>query len=216
MRAATAMAKAIGLEIIEVFKEIETQKRANLRRPALREACENCAKDGAVLIIADIKGLGQNVPFLDWIVDFTENYGVVVAVCDIPELDGSQSQQKFIWRTLARIAKLENRVKQETAKTAMTNAKKRGVRLGNPNIREISSIGGRAMRTHSKEFAFRIIPIIEEIEGKGILSMRGIARALTVRGVKTYAAEGGSITKRWNSQSVKSILQYRKNYHDKS
>ena len=50
-------------------------------------------------------------------------------------------------------------------------------------------------------FAANVRPIIKEIQASGVSSMRGIARALTARGVKT--ARGGD----WSDVQVAAILR---------
>jgi hypothetical protein len=67
-----------------------------------------------------------------------------------------------------------------------------------------ASLKGRA-----DAFAANVRPIIKEIQASGVTSMRGIARALTARGVKT--ARGGD----WSDVQVaerfaeRSVMEYR-------
>src|SRR4051812_11770005 len=49
-------------------------------------------------------------------------------------------------------------------------------------------------------FAARVLPIIKEIQASGVSSLRGVAGALTARGVPT--AQGGT----WVARSVADVL----------
>ena len=212
-KTATDKAAKMGLEIIEVCEEVESGRRTTLRRPVLRQALDDCAKDGAVLIIAKMDRLTRNFSFLQWILEYTEHYGVAVVACDVPELADADNT-KFLWRILASVAELEVANTRKRTKAALAEAKKNGVKLGNNNVAALSADGGRAMQAHRKEHALRVIPVIEEIEAAGIKSYRGIARALTARGIKTYGDEkkqqNSMMTKDWHAQAVKNIFKHRK------
>ena len=212
IKVAKAKAKEMDLEVIEICKEVESGRRTTLRRPVLRQALEDCARDGAVLIIAKMDRLTRDFSFLQWILEYSERRGVAVVACDIPEL-ADPDNTKFLWRILASVADLEVANTRKRTKAALAEAKQRGVKLGNPDIAQHAAKGSRAMKKHSKEFALRIIPIIDEIEAAGIHSYRGIAKALNARGVKTYAGEKkqheSTVSSRWHPQAVKNVLAHR-------
>ena len=211
-KVAKAKAKDMDLEVIETCKEVESGRRTTLRRPVLRQALEDCSKDHAVLIIAKMDRLTRDFSFLQWILEYSERHGVAVVACDIPEL-ADPDNTKFLWRILASVADLEVANTRKRTKAALAEAKERGVKLGNPDIAQHAAKGSRAMKKHSKEFALRIIPIIDEIEAAGIHSYRGIAKALNARGVKTYAGEKkqheSTVSSRWHPQAVKNVLRHR-------
>ena len=211
-KVAKAKAKDMDLEVIETCKEVESGSRTTLRRPVLRQALEDCSKDHAVLIIAKMDRLTRDFSFLQWILEYSERHGVAVVACDIPEL-ADPDNTKFLWRILASVADLEVANTRKRTKAALAEAKQRGVKLGNPDIAQHAAKGSRAMKKHSKEFALRIIPIIDEIEAAGIHSYRGIAKALNARGVKTYAGEKkqheSTVSSRWHPQAVKNVLRHR-------
>ena len=211
-KVAKAKAKDMDLEVIETCKEVESGRRTTLRRPVLRQALEDCSKDHAVLIIAKMDRLTRDFSFLQWILEYSERHGVAVVACDIPEL-ADPDNTKFLWRILASVADLEVANTRKRTKAALAEAKQRGVKLGNPDIAQHAAKGSRAMKKHSKEFALRIIPIIDEIEAAGIHSYRGIAKALNARGVKTYAGEKkqheSTVSSRWHPQAVKNVLRHR-------
>jgi len=212
IKTAANKAEELGLEIKEVFKEVESGSRTNYRRPILREALDYCVANNCVLIIAKMDRLTRNFAFLQWIIEYSERHGVGVVACDVPEL-GSVEETKFLWRLLASVAELEIATTKKRTKAALKAAKEKGVKLGNPRVAEQSAKGGRAMQKHAKEFALRVLPVIEEIEEAGIMSLRGIAKALTSRGIKTYSAEkkdGSNGNGIWNPQSVSNVMAHRK------
>jgi len=72
--------------------------------------------------------------------------------------------------------------------------------LGNPNLDQARSLAVMARRLGADRFAAKAIPVIREIQQAGIATQRGIAVALTARGVDTR--RGGP----WNARQVKSVL----------
>jgi hypothetical protein len=69
------------------------------------------------------------------------------------------------------------------------------VKLGNPRLAE-----ARARITGAR-IAANVRPIIREIQKSGVSSLRGVAKALSARGVKT--ARGGE----WTAVQVSDILE---------
>jgi len=64
-------------------------------------------------------------------------------------------------------------------------AKRRGVNLGGPRLAAARRASIEARSEIADAFATNVRPVIKEIQGSGVTSMRGIARALAARGVKT-------------------------------
>jgi hypothetical protein len=57
------------------------------------------------------------------------------------------------------------------------------------------------VRKVAGSFAANVLPIIREIQNSGVSSLRGVAKALTTRGIKT--ARGGA----WTGVQVADILR---------
>jgi DNA invertase Pin-like site-specific DNA recombinase len=85
-------------------------------------------------------------------------------------------------------------------KEALAAARARGVKLGNPRWAETLEATNTARTEAADRFAANVLPIIREIQNSGISSLRGVAKALTARGVKT--ARGGA----WSAVQVTDIL----------
>jgi DNA invertase Pin-like site-specific DNA recombinase len=89
----------------------------------------------------------------------------------------------------------------QRTKAALKAAKKRGVRLGNPQIAKAQTIGAARVKAEADRFAASVLPIIQEAQRAGAKSLRAIAEALNARGVHT--ARGG----KWAATQVRDILR---------
>jgi transcriptional regulator with XRE-family HTH domain len=77
----------------------------------------------------------------------------------------------------------------------------RGKRLGNPKLSQARRHAEAAKKEIADRYSANILPVIREIQGSGVKSLRGVARALAARGVPT--ARGGA----WTPVQVTAILQ---------
>ena len=83
----------------------------------------------------------------------------------------------------------------------MAAAKRRGVKLGGPRLAAARKASIKVRSEVADAFAANVRPIIKEIQASGVSSLRGVARALTARGVPT--ARGGS----WSDVMVTAVLR---------
>src|SRR5262245_38009141 len=103
------------------------------------------------------------------------------------------------------MAKHERRTISPHTKGALQVAKKRGVKLGNPNGADaLRWLGNRlavaALKTRANTGAQDVLPIIEDIRASGITGLNGIAAELNRRGILT--ARGA----RWWPTTVRNLL----------
>ncbi len=175
--------------VLKTFKEVETGT-SKKERPVLKSAIAYAKKKNATLVIAKLDRLSRSVAFIARLME--ENIRFVAL--DYP--DASPLMLHFA----AIIAEQETRLISQRTKAALAQAKKRGVVLGNPNIKSVSKKGSIANKTNAKQFASNILPIIKEIKNAGITDLRSIANALNARGIKT--ARGGA----WWASSVSNII----------
>lgn len=206
---ARAKAAELGLEVIGVFKEVESGRKN--KRPEFVKMMKLAIDTGAVVIVAAMSRLTRNFNFMSHIADLSERHGIGIVACDVPQLS-DPAQTKFIWRIMAAVAELEvEQTRQRTRRGLkkaqdaikkdgyyMTSEKKVGMEiiaprkitsLGNPQIDKVYRKGGAAMKKNAREFAKRTYPIIQEVQAAGITSLRGIAKALNARGVLTFQAD---------------------------
>jgi DNA invertase Pin-like site-specific DNA recombinase len=120
--------------------------------------------------------------------------GVEFVAVDNPHMN------KLTIHILAAVAEHEREMISERTKAALAAAKRRGQRLGNPNLTEVAKRGTATGKANARRFAANVRPIIEEIMRAGATSHNAIAGKLNERNVKT--ARGG----RWTHVQVGAIL----------
>jgi DNA invertase Pin-like site-specific DNA recombinase len=102
---------------------------------------------------------------------------------------------------MAVFAEMERDAISKRTKEALTAAKARGVQLGNPRLADACAGVNAARQEAADAFAANVLPIIRQIQKSGVSSLRGVAKALSARGIKT--ARGGA----WTAVQVSGILQ---------
>ena len=176
--------------LVAEHTEVESGKRAD--RPELAKALLACRKHKAKLIIAKLDRLSRNLAFIATLMDS----GVEFVAVDNPHAN------KLTIHILAAVAQHEREAISERTKAALAAAKARGKKLGGPRLAEARKRSLAARSTAADAFAANVRPIIEQIRASGVSSLRGVARALTARGVRT--ARGGS---EWTAVQVSNILE---------
>ena len=115
---------------------------------------------------------------------------------------------RFLLTQMASVAELEAGLISERTKAALAAAKRRGVKLGNPN-------GARALRgkqvgndaavarikADAAERSENLRAIVDDLKAQGITSVRAIAEGLNNSGVKT--PRGGD----WHPTSAARLLK---------
>jgi DNA invertase Pin-like site-specific DNA recombinase len=135
--------------------------------------------------------LSRNLAFIAALMDS----GVEFVAVDNPHAN------KLTVHILAAVAQHEREMIAERTRGALRAAKARGVTLGNPRLAEARDKANAASSTAADAFAANVLPIIREIRASGVQSLRGIAKALTARGVKT--ARGGQ----WTAVQVGDVIK---------
>ena len=180
-----------GWELVAGFKEVESGKRTE-NRPELAQALEACRKQKAVLIIAKLDRLARNVHFISGLIES----GVDFKAVDMPEANKTMIQM------FAVMSEWERDQISKRTKEALAVAKKRGVKLGNPEPMKALAAGFKVRTESADRYLKNLLPIIESIKKTGVTSLNGIARTLTARGMKTAR---GSV--RWTAKGVSQYLQ---------
>jgi DNA invertase Pin-like site-specific DNA recombinase len=120
--------------------------------------------------------------------------GVEFVAADMPHAN------KMTLQVLAVFAEHERDMISARTKAALAAAKRRGTRLGNPNLSKAAKRGVAVLKANARQFADNIRPIIEEIMRTGATSHNAIAAELNKRNVKS--ARGGT----WTHVQVGAIL----------
>ena len=185
-----------GADVLARFTEVESGRKNE--RPELAKALTLAKLTGATLLIAKLDRLSRNAAFLLTLRDS----GVRFLACDMPEAND------LTVGIMALVAQQEREAISRRTKEALAAAKARGVKLGNPNgaaaLRRAGK-GGQALRAavsrNADEFAAGLAPVVAELHGGGVTTLRGIAEALNKRGMLTR--RGGQ----WQVSNVRNLLR---------
>ena len=177
-----------GSELVAEFTEVESGKQAE--RPELVKALDACRRHKAKLVIAKLDRLSRNLAFIATLMDS----GVEFVAVDVP-----YAEPLYI-HILGAFAQHERKMISERTKAALAAAKKRGVRLGNPNLAPAAKLGAAANREGADRFAANVLPVIREIQAHGAVSQEAIAAKLNERKVPT--ARGG----KWRHSQVSAVI----------
>jgi DNA invertase Pin-like site-specific DNA recombinase len=176
------------------FQEIESGSRKD--RPELSAALAACRAHRATLIIAKLDRLARNVSFISNLMES----GVDFVATDHPLAN------RLTVHILAAVAENESEMISRRTKEALAQAKLRGVKLGNPNLkpgsRGAALYASRTKRDYANAKARDIMPYIDAARRAGCLSLGQLAEALTARGIRTPA---GKAT--WSAEQVRRVLR---------
>lgn len=181
---------AKGYQLKQVFTEIETG--SNNERQQLQAALKFCRLTNSTLIIAKLDRLSRNAAFL---LALQESKVKFIAV------DNADANEVTIG-ILAVIAQNERKMISERTRSALQAAKARGVKLGNPNIRDIKHenniVATAASVAAADQYAEDFKEIFKQDTFK-VLSLRKKATYLNYIGFKTRQG------KQFNASTVRNI-----------
>ncbi len=187
-------AASAGGSIAAEFQEIESGK--NNARPEIAAAIAACRAIRATLLIAKLDRLARNVAFVSNLMDS----GIDFIACDMPFAN------RLTVHILASVAEHEREMISKRTKEALAQAKLRGVKLGNPNLRPGSRgaalNASRTRRDYANAKARDIMPYIDAARRAGCLSLGQLAEALTNRGIKTPGGKS-----EWSAVQVRRIIR---------
>ena len=194
-RAIEDFARTRDAEVIGSFTEVESGK--NNERPELKKALHLSKVTGATLVIAKLDRLSRNAVFLLTLRDS----GAKFVATDMPDAND------LTVGIMALVAQQEREAISKRTKEALSAAKARGIKLGNPNgaaaLRRAgkgNAAGIRAIRANADQHAENLAPVVTALRYEGISSLGGIAVALNERGMLT--PRGGT----WHKSSVRNLL----------
>lgn len=181
-------------QLVSEHVEVESGKRND--RPELAKALAACRLHRATLLVAKLDRLSRNAAFLLTLRDA----GVDFCAVDLPDAN------RMTIGILAVIAEAEREMISARTKAALQAAKRRGVKLGNPAHLDRAarlkgtSASGEVQAAAADQRATDLAPIIGELRSAGAVSLRDLARGLTVRRIPT-AREGA-----WTGTQVRRLL----------
>src|SRR4051812_36024424 len=179
--------------LVAEFTEIESGKQ--LDRPALAKPFQACRLRRARLVIAKLDRLSRDAHFLLGL----EKAEVDFVAADMP------TANRLTVGIMAMVADEERRMISRRTKEALAATKARGVQLGGNRGAIISAeareVSRKARQTTSGARATNLAPVIAELQAAGVMSLGGLARGLTERGIPT--ARGGD---KWTPVQVSRVL----------
>src|SRR5882757_291961 len=193
-RAAIArFAETEGLDITQVFEEIETGSGADAleRRPQLAAALKAARKAKAPVLVAKLDRLSRDVHFISGLMA----HRVEFVVCDL----GRQSDP-FVLHLYAALAEKERGMISARTKAGLQAAKRRGTKLGmsarsKREVRKIAASGAKANQVAAVERTESLRWAVESALNNGA-SLRKAAELLNERNI---ASPGGG---RWHAPSL--------------
>lgn len=180
--------------LVKEFSENETGGKND--RKILKQALDYCRRYKAILLIAKLDRLGRRVSLISTLLESSVHFRVVA----YPDIDPKQNHLFFL--LLAVAAEVELMQIRERTKAGLAEAKRNGVLLGSNGRNFLSKQNKKA----ADDFALSMKPIIESINERGIKSVRGIARELNKKRIKTFHGNGGGKKRKWHPKTVFALL----------
>jgi hypothetical protein len=194
-------ARSVGAEVIAEFQDVESGRKAD--RIGLAAALATCRSKRAVLLIAKLDRLARSVAFISNLMEG----GVDFIAADMPSVN------RLTVHVLAAVAEHEREMISQRTKAALTAAKVRGTKLGNPRFPATGTLaaapqpstpGGKARVASAQACAIAAYgPAIQAAHSAGALSLGDYAQAL--QSARLPAPCGGD---RWSRPSVARVLRY--------
>lgn len=186
-------AQSEGLEILEVFEEVETGSGSDAldRRPKLAAALQAARRAKAPILVAKLDRLSRDVHFISGLMA----HRVEFIVCDL----GRQSDP-FVLHLYAALAEKERGLISARTTAGLKAAKRRGTKLGmaGKSEAEVQAIAKRGAEANKAAALERLNPLrlsIEDALREG-RSLRAAAKWLNARNVMS---PGGG---RWHAPSL--------------
>ncbi len=183
-----------GMQVVEAFTEIEAGKGADAldRRPQLGAALASARRHRGPVLVAKLDRLSRDVHFIAGLMAQRVPFVVAELGADV---------DPFMLHIYAALAEKERRMISERTRAALAVRKGQGALLGNrTNLAEAGAAGAARTAEGAQRFAENVAPVIKQIQGNGVASLRGVAAVLNARGVRT--ARGG----RWAATQVGAVL----------
>lgn len=188
-------AAGIGATVAESFTEVESGKRDD--RPKLAQALKLARLTGRRLVIAKLDRLSRDAAFLLTL----QKAGVDFVAADMPDANA------LTVGIMALVAQQERQAISKRTREALAAAKRRGVKLGNPNgaapLRRAGKGNAAAVEAIQATAGARAEDLrdtVRELREAGAATLGALAEALNARGVRTPRGA------QWHRSSVRNLL----------
>lgn len=174
--------------VIAEFREVESG--GNSQREELRKAIQLTKKEKATLLVSNLTRLSRSASLIFHL----RESGVRFMAAD------NEFADEFTINLLAILSEREKKIIGQRTRDGLAAARRRGVRLGNPNPKEALTKALAAIGVRADAYAASLLPAVREIQGTGVKTLQGLATCLNIRGFKS--PRGFAFT----PQTVKSLL----------
>ena len=179
--------------LLHQYTEVESGKNNN--RPELAKALQHCQLTNATLIVSKLDRLSRDLHFLSSVMQSNIKF----ICCDQP------NSGPLVLQVLAAVAEEERRAISTRTKLALTEAKKKGIQLGNPNFNEVrntcTSNAHSEFMANTEKYREAILPVIENVRASGKTTLKGIADELNRLGFKSRTG------KQFHPSTVRNLIR---------
>jgi DNA invertase Pin-like site-specific DNA recombinase len=175
-----AWAKVNGLEVAEVFTDAGLSGKRADNRPALQQALEAVSKAKGVLVVYSLSRMSRSVKDCISISERLQKAGAdLVSLSE--DLNTSSASGRMIFNLMAVLAEFERQQLSERVTSALQHIKAQGRRTGRVPFGMDLGSDGETLTPNAAEQA--VIADMLDMDAQG-MSLRDIAKALTLRGIK--------------------------------
>lgn len=190
-----AWAKANGLEVAEVFTDAGISGKRADNRPALQQALTAVSKAKGILVVYSLSRLARSTKDCISISEGLDKAGAdLVSLSE--KLDTSTASGKMVFRMMAVLAEFERDQLAERVTGALRHLQAQGKRTGRVPFGWDCGDGVNLTPNAAEQAV-----IAQMVEMDATMSLREIAKALTLRGIK---AKGGAD---FHPESVRLIIK---------
>ena len=175
-----------GLKIIETFQETESGK--SIERPILQQAIKTANAKKIPIVILRLDRLGRTA---SEIIDLAFQQKLIIAEHGIQEYD------RFAINLMATFAEKERELISKRTKQGLQAAKARGVKLGNPNLRQAQQVSAQKQRQQALLFAQKMQSLFGTFSQ---LNNQDLADSLNEWSIPTRSGRG-----KWHPEMVRRV-----------
>ena len=165
-------AKQNDLTVQSIHSEVASG--ANLSRPVLEEAIEECRTTGARLVVVKLDRLARDVGYICEILKMPR------LKVEVIELGGNADP--LVVHIFASIAEHQRRYISLRTKEGLREAKRKGVKLGNPNWAGAIKAANEKKSENANQFALGLKPVLNALEHMGHQTLAAKAQMLNQLG----------------------------------
>ena len=188
----TKFAMENNMEIIQIIRE--QASGGNDTRPKLKLALRLAKKHKANLVVARLCRLARSVSYGSKLME----QRVPIVSCEF-----GMKVSPMIIQIFSVVAEEHRRYISLRTKEALAAKKARGEWVGNRKWREMLVDARVANIALADKFALEMKPILDGLMASGVVTYKGLANALNIRGIKTRSRKSNSI---WHPTTVKNLL----------